>query len=127
MTSKIDWAMNLQVSGGPKFIMSDILIVQAYDMIEVTIPKGDNKIVNLQPNEIDHVVFLLIKAADKSMYSDLNYQPEGAAKSLALNAPVMLFGSAITLLASAAKITFSNTSTSNDAVISILVGRNAIV
>jgi hypothetical protein len=128
MVEKIDWTISAQVAGGPRVMASDSLAVEAYDKIEVTVPKNGSITVDLQPSNADHVYFLLIRAADKSMYSNLSHKPEDAPGAINLDAPLILIGNgAITLLTSTKKIEFFNSSTSDDAALSILVGRKAAV
>ena len=127
MTEKIVWRVNAEVAGGPTVKAGDSLIVEAYDKIDVSVPKNGNIDVDLQPGALSQVDFLLISASDKSMYSNLTYTPLNG-DSIKLDTPLILIGNgAISLLTSANKINFANASTTDDAALSILIGRKAVV
>jgi|LAHU01.1.fsa_nt_gb hypothetical protein len=131
MTEKIDWRVNVDVVGGPTIKAGDSLIVEAYDKIDVIVPKEGSIDVDLQPGAASQVSFLLISASDKSAYSHLTCKPLTGTPltgtPIKLDAPLILIGNgAITLLASTNKINFSSNLT-NDAALSILIGRKAVV
>jgi hypothetical protein len=130
MSVKINWALNVQIVDGPKISTAAAVDVDAYDNVEVTVPKHQNNadgtaIVEVQPGAQNHVLFLLIKA-DTYKDSPLSYKVEGSNKSVKLDAQQMLVGAgAIGLLDGApTKLTFSNTGP-NDAAVRILIGRKA--
>ena len=130
MSIKINWALNAQIADGPRIVAADAIDVDAYDNIEVTVPKHQNNadgtaIVNAQPGDQSHVMFLLI-TADTYQNSPLSYIIDGSNKVVKLDAPQLLIGAgAVSLLAGApTKLTFTNTGPT-DAAIRILVGRKA--
>jgi hypothetical protein len=130
MSIKINWSCNVQVVNGPKISGADTIEVDAYDNIEVSVPKSENgtdgtATVEVQPGAQDHVMFLLIQAGS---YQDgpLSYQVEGSSKSVALDSQQLLIGAgAISLLDGApTSLTFTNTG-ATDASVRILIGRKA--
>ena len=130
MAIKINWALNAQITDGPRVVASDAIDVDAYDNIEVTVPKhqGNNDgtaPVDVQPGDQSHVMFLLIKA-DTYQNSPLSYTIDGTNKKVTLDAPQLLIGAgAVSLLAAApTKLIFTNKG-ATDASVRILVGRKA--
>lgn len=130
MSIKINWSCNVQVVGGPKISGADTIEVDAYDNIEVSVPKSESgtdgtATVEVQPGAQDQVMFLLIQAGT---YQDspLSYQVEGSAKSVALDSQQLLIGSgAVSLLDGApTSLTFTNAG-ATDASVRILIGRKA--
>jgi len=126
----INLALNVQVVGGPKVLISKSQSVEAYDKIEVLIDTDvTEKTVEIQPGETTQVSFLL---TESSVYSsDLNYiVSEGdAAKdssAIVLDQPHVYFGmGAVSALGVAPKtLKFTNKS-GKQAAIGILVGRDA--
>ncbi|WP_445247674.1 hypothetical protein [Microcoleus sp. OTE_8_concoct_300] len=126
----INLALNVQVVGGPKVLISKSQSVEAYNKIEVAIePDGEEKSVKVQPGDAGHVSFLLIQS---SVYSSaLNYivseaEPLPDSSTIALDQPHVYFGmGAVSALGVAPKtLTFTNNS-GKQAAIEILVGRDA--
>lgn len=127
MPEKIVYTLNVQVVGGPKLPVPTITLeVDAYDKILVNIEKNiTNKTVELQPStSAGQVQFLMITATD---YKNLSYKVNKGSKTFRLDAPHILIGTgAISMLDVApALLLFSNDSTTQDAAIEILVGRDA--
>lgn len=127
----INLALNVQVVGGPKVLISKSQSVEAYDKIEVAIePDGAKKSVEVQPGDADHVSFLLIES---SVYSSaLNYvvsegDPSTDSSAIVLDQPHVYFGiGAVSALGVAPKtLNFTNNS-GKQAAIEILVGRDAM-
>ncbi|HBB32285.1 MAG TPA: hypothetical protein DDZ80_23595 [Cyanobacteria bacterium UBA8803] len=132
----INLALNVQVVGGPKILISKSKSVEAYDKIEVVIepvgPGGAAKIVEVQPGGQNQVSFLLINS---SLYgAELTYVVNDGmsdSDSITLDEPHLYLGSgAVSLLGSNGPktIAFTNTHpTDSDlkAAIEILVGRDA--
>lgn len=122
---KINWVLNVQVIGGPKVSASETITVDAYDKIEVIIPAGEDKKVEVQPGGSGQVQFLLISS---NQYGDaLTYKVnEDTADEIKLNALQLLIGDgAVGLLGAAPeKLLFSNGMDSETS-IQILVGRKA--
>jgi hypothetical protein len=131
MSEKIDWSLNVQVSGGPRIFKSDSLSVDAYDKFEVTVPETNGKMnVMVQPGDASLVQFVLI-ASDN--YENLTCiidpdsdpaKPSGGPK-FKMNQPVMLIGQgAVSLLGTGQKVfEFDNASISKASVV-MLIGRN---
>ena len=127
----INLALNVQVVGGPKVLISKSQSVEAYDKIEVAIEAdGAKKSVEVQPGSADDVSFLLIKSSVYS--SDLKYvvnDESGDSPAIALDEPHLYFGKgAISALGKSPKtLKFTNSITpTTPAAIEILVGRDAI-
>ena len=130
MSVKINWACNVQVVNGPKISAADTVDVEAYDNIEVTVPKHQGTTdgtasVEVQPGAQNHVMFLLIQAGTYQG-SPLSYTVEGSSKSVKLDAQQLLIGAgAVGLLdGSPTGLTFTNTG-SADVSVRILIGRKA--
>ena len=132
MPSTIAVSVVVQVQNGPKTSYSLVESVEAYDVVSVVIPKMASSLpqeveVLVQPAGSGEVRLLLITA---DRYRDLTYTPKdgtgtGSADTV-LDAPQLLIGGALTLLEKAPQIlVFTNSSTTNDATVHILVGRNA--
>ncbi len=128
---KIKWALNVQVEGGPRVAAADSVEVDAYDNIEVTVPKNDGTddgvaVVGVQPGDASSVLFLLI-SADTYKDSPLSYTVGDSDKSVKLDAQQTLVGAGATGLLDDApkKLTFSNAGDA-DAKVRILVGRKAV-
>jgi hypothetical protein len=131
MAVKINWALNVQVDGGPKVSAADSVEVDAYDNIEVTVPKKNNNVdgtatVNVQPGGAADVRFLLIQS-DTYKNAPLSYKVDGTTKSVKLDAQQTLIGAGAAglLEAAPAKLIFTNTGPT-DAAVRILVGRKAV-
>jgi hypothetical protein len=131
MSVKINWALNVQVDGGPTISAADSIEVDAYDSIEVTVPKKTNgtdgkATVNVQPGGAADVLFLLIKA-NTYANAPLSYKVDGGTKSVKLDSQQTLIGAGATSLLDGAptKLIFSNAGAA-DASVRILVGRKAV-
>lgn len=124
----INLALNVQVVGGPKVLISKPISVEAYDKIEVAIDTGvTGKTVEIQPGGTTQVSFLLIESSVYS--SSLKYAvSDGSTDSLeiSLDQPHFYFGvGAVSALKVAPKtLKFTNNS-GQQAAIGILVGRDA--
>jgi hypothetical protein len=127
MSETISYTFTVQVAGGPKVTNAAKIEVQAYDMLEVTVPDKDSSggkaTVDVQPSS-SGVKLLLITAGS---YEDLTYTVDGGS-SQTLDAPLVLIGEgAVKLLGSTQKqFEFTNAATEANTV-NILVGRDAIV
>jgi hypothetical protein len=131
MAVKITWSLNVQVASGPKITGTDTLEVDAYDTIEVTVPKKTGGVdgtasAEVQPLTPDKVKLLVITS---SVYKDLTYAVDGTggATGVKLDAQQLFVGAgAVGLLGVGGpkKITFTNAGTA-DALVQIFVGRKA--
>ena len=131
MSVKINWAMNVQIDGGPRVASSGAVEVDAYDSIEVTVPKNTNgtngtATVKVQPGAAADVLFLLIQT-DTYKNSPLSYTAENSTKSVKLDAQQTLIGAGATSLLDKppTTLTFVNTG-QTPAAVRILVGRKAV-
>ena len=127
MPEKIVYTLNVQVAGGPKLPAPTITLeVDAYDKILVNIEKNaTDKTVELQPSSTaGQVQFLMITASD---YKLLSYKVNSGTDIFQLDAPHLLIGKgAVKMLDEApAQLLFSNSSSTQDAAIEILVDRDA--
>lgn len=130
MSVKINWALNVQVDGGPAIVASDAVDVDAYDIIDAKVPKqsggtAGTATVNVAPGGAADVLFLLIKS-DTYKPTALTYKVDGGTKSVKLDSQQTLIGAGATGLLDAVpnKIVFTNTGAA-DANVRILVGRKA--
>ncbi len=131
MTVRINWALNVQVDGGPAVVASDAIEVDAYDIIDVKVPKQNGATagtatVNVAPGGASDVLFLLIKS-DAYKPTPLTYKVDGGTKSVKLDSQQTLIGAGATGLLDAVpnKIVFTNAGAA-DANVRILVGRKAV-
>jgi hypothetical protein len=124
VAEKIVWSLSAQVSGGPAIAASNILNVDAYDKIGVTLEPGVTKTAEVQPGGEDRVRFLLISA--DQFGEDLTFKVADAAATIKLEAPLVLIGDgAVDLLDTPPQsISFTN-DTQNSVNIDIIVGRMA--
>jgi hypothetical protein len=131
MSVKIHWTLNVQVEGGPRVAAADSVEVDAYDNIEVTVPKHTGAddgiaVVGVQPGDASQVLFLLI-SADAYKDSPVSYKVGSSTKSVKLDAQQTLVGAGATGLLDGApnELTFSNAGDA-DAKVRVLVGRKAV-
>jgi hypothetical protein len=131
MSVKINWALNVQVDGGPSLAASDAIEVDAYDIIEVNVPKQNNgtdgkATVKVAPGGAADVLFLLIKS-DVYKNAPVSYKVDGGTKTVKLDSQQTLIGAGATGLLEAApnKLVFTNNGQA-DANVRILVGRKAV-
>jgi hypothetical protein len=132
MSVKINWSCNVQVINGPKLSGADTIEVDAYDNIEVTVPKkpaqGNDPgkaTVEVQPGAQSKVMFLLIQAGTYQG-GPLGYKVDVSTKLVKLDAQQLMIGSgAVGMLDGApTKLNFENTSAA-DIPVRILIGRKA--
>jgi hypothetical protein len=127
MPIKIHWALNFQVAGGPRVSAANAIEVDAYDAIDVTVPKAngaDGGTATAAVVPAGSVVTLLLIHSDVYDGDKLSYKV-GAGSAVKLDAPHTLVGAGAAGLLDAvpAAITFTN-SGPTDAHVRILVGRN---
>ncbi|CAH1388046.1 hypothetical protein [Candidatus Nitrotoga sp. M5] len=119
MAEKINWNFVTQALNGPSVSGAGTLEVEAYDKIAVTIAVGATQQVNLVPSGA--VSLLIINPAVPD--ADLSYDVGGNA--IVLDGPHVLIGAgAVSLLGGATNLSFTN-NTAEDAIIEILLGRDA--
>ncbi|HEY0098603.1 MAG TPA: hypothetical protein VGB76_06580 [Pyrinomonadaceae bacterium] len=129
MPIKINWTFNAQVAGGPKVAAAESVEVDAYENIEVVVPKHDandgTAEVGIVPADTGEILFLLIKA-DNYTDTQLSYVIGDATDEVALDAQQVFIGAgAVGLLGeSPSKLTFTNKGP-EDIAVRILVGRKA--
>lgn len=129
MPIKINWAFNAQVAGGPKVGAAETVEVDAYENIEVVVPKHDAEDgtaeVGIVPADTGEILFLVIKA-DNYADTQLSYVIDDGTDAVALDAQQVFIGTgAVGLLGETlSKLTFTNKG-SKDVAVRILVGRKA--
>lgn len=121
MSETIKWNFVTQVLQGPGVSAADsITDVDAYDKFDISLADTVTQAVNLVPAG-GNISLLVINP--KPPHANLSYDLGG--NTIALDGPHVLIGSgAVSLLGGATSLTFTNT-TGADAVIEILVGRDA--
>jgi hypothetical protein len=125
MAEKIKWAVHLDVAAGPKLSASDVLEVEAYDKVAVTLEAGAEDVdVELQPGGAGQVTLLMIRA---SKYDpDITFSADGGTTTVPLDAPLVLIGAgAVGLLAEAPQLLQWGNDTGDPVRIDILIGRDA--
>ncbi len=139
MPERINWTIDVQVSGGPKILTSQSIAVEAYDSIKVTVlGTGDppvpldadtNKEVQVQPGGSGAVSFLAITSNryDTGLTYQVNEEADPSTNpGIALDRPHILVGQgAVSLLDPAPTSLFFSSTIVEDAEIHILVGRDA--
>jgi hypothetical protein len=121
MLEKINWSFKVQVTNGPTLTESGELTVDAYDVVEATIPKtGDAVTIAVQP---DGAQFIYISATS---YKDLSYTVDGGSDVTFDAAHILIGEGAAGLLgATQQEFVFTNADTTADTKVRILVGRKA--
>jgi hypothetical protein len=119
MGEKVNWNYVAQALNGPSLSAAGSIAVDAYDKFEVTVPDNATQAVNLVP--AGTVALLVINPAS----SDKKLTYKIGANDVPLDGPHVLIGAgAVSLLGGATSLSFTN-NTGTDAVIDILVGRDA--
>ena len=120
MSETINWNFVTQVLQGPSVsAAASINDVDAYDKFDITIADTVTQTVNLVPADSISLLVINPKTPDEDLSYDLSGSP------IALDGPHVLIGSgAVSLLGGATSLDFTN-NTGADAVIEILVGRDA--
>ena len=119
----INYAVNVQVTGGPKLAATQSLSVDAYDMIDLSIKKASTADVEIEPGVAGRVKLVLITA---DLYDTLSYEADG--KAHALDGPALLVGGgAVALLqAKLGSLKFTNKHATEPRTIHVFVGRNVV-
>jgi hypothetical protein len=130
MSEKIQWTLDVQVTGGPRISESRTMTLEAYDKLEVLILDGtEAQEIQVQPGESLQVQFLLISSnqyGPQLSYSVNSEEPEEANR-IKLDAPQVLAGEGgMGLLGDAPKklYFYNSLGSGKDASVAILVGRN---
>lgn len=123
MSQKIVWKLDISVVDGPKVSASAEMTVEAYDKLSVDVEAESSKTLEVQPGGAGQVQLLLIKS---NHYKKLWYQINSGGNKIKLDSLQLFIGSgaADALGAPLTDLKFENES-EEDAVIEILVGRNA--
>ncbi len=123
MAEKINWSYVIQALNGPSISGADSLEVDAYDKIEVTIAKDKDQEVNLVPTPA--MSLLVIKPFINPTAPDKYLSYKVGTKDVNLDGPHLFIGAgAVSLLDGATSLTFTN-DTGDEAVLIILIGRDA--
>lgn len=135
MTQSLTWSLKVAVVNGPQFSETKNLTFDAYDKIDVVVPKATDgatptpgaATVEVQPGGTGQVQFLLLTS---SVYdAKLTFTVDGGS-AIKLDAPLILGGAGlVAMLGETQKeFAFSNAiAPAAPTVVSILVGRKAIV
>jgi len=119
MAEKMNWNYVAQALNGPSVSGAGSMEVDAYDKFDITVADGATQAVNLVPG--DSLSLLIINPRTPS--ADLTYAVGG--NDVPLDGPHVLIGAgAVSLLGGATSLSFTN-NTGTDAVIEILIGRDA--
>jgi len=119
MAENINWNFVIQALGGPSVSGAGTIEADAYDKLTITVPDGESQVVNLAPN--GDISLLVVNPAVPN--ADLSYEVDGDA--VPLDGPHILIGAgAVGLLGDITSLEFTN-NTGADAVIGILIGRDA--
>jgi len=129
---KINWILNIQVEGGPRISISKDVEIEAYDVIEVMVPKKGKAVAGIQPNALEDVRLVSLRLKNEAHYSgEVSYSVHDdvtdAKKRIKLDAAQFLVGSgAVGLLGNIPDKLFFYNSLDNDVDVQVLVGRIAI-
>ena len=117
----IKFAVDVQISGGPKVNFNEMFNASGYDRLDVLLP-GDNTAVPvaIQPGDAEDIRLLIIRSSTPS--ADVTFDNGGTA--VALTSPLVLTGPSITFLDNVEDLTFNNNSGA-DVTVTILVARSA--
>src|SRR3569833_4338025 len=119
MGEKLSWKYVAQAVNGPSLSAAGEMEVDAYDKLAITVADNASQQVDLVPNA--KASLLIINPENAS--TDLTYKV--GANDIKLDGPQVFIGAgAVALLGGATSLTFT-THTGADAVIEILVGRDA--
>lgn len=118
----IKYAVDVQVTGGPRLNFNDKIEVDAYDRLDVVVPKGGaEKTVEVQPGAAGAVRLLVIRSSDAS--ADVSFK--NGAGFVGLENPVLLAGGAVGMLDAAPQEMKFKNETDADVTVTIIVGRDA--
>lgn len=129
MAEKINWAVDVQIVGGPKIAVSQTVSVDAYDKIEVVVAEGtDAEDIEVQPGGAGQVQFLLIRSNkyDANLTYSINAPVGTPGDRIKLDALQVLIGEgAVGLLGDPPQTLYFYNQVDQDVAIQILVGRKA--
>jgi len=127
MSEKINWAMNVQVVGGPKVSTSNTVTLDAYDKIQVSVDAGAaDKKVEIQPGGAGQVRFLFIVSDQYDPALTYKVNSSASATIIKLDGPQLFIGTgAVGLLDPAPSSFFFTNGLATGVSIEILVGRDA--
>jgi hypothetical protein len=133
--TQMTFGISVQVPNGPQMALTGTQAAEAYDKIELTVDPGGGAApevnIQIQPGLAAAVTLVLVKS---SVYgADITYRlSDGATDSppVALDAPLLLLGSAVALCGVAPKAlkiknAFPAADATKKAAIEILIGRDA--
>jgi hypothetical protein len=119
MPETIKWNIVTQVLSGPSVSAAASMDVDAYDKFDITIADTITQAVDLVPAATISLLVINPQTPDANLSYDLGGTP------VALDGPHVLIGEgAVSLLGGATSLSFTN-STGAEAVIEILIGRDA--
>ncbi len=128
MATRVNTTVNLNLTGGPSFSVSEVFDTEAYDKISITVEAGtSDKEVDLQPSSSGQVQMLFIKA---SKYDEtLSYKVhDTSGNPIPLDRPQLFFGKgAVSLLGDHIDKIFITNNLQDSVDIEVLVCRDATV
>jgi hypothetical protein len=126
MTDRLNYSMGLSLEGGPTISADDHMDVEAFEKIEVAIPKSSvPTTVNVQPSLLTELKALIIIS---DVYTDLTFTVDAYQPVYTLDGPLMLVGKGnIGMLgATVNDLIFTNANGSTARNVTILVARDAV-
>lgn len=129
MSKSIQVAIRVAIGNSYSTSVNRTLSVEAYDVIEVIVNKGDaDRKITMQPGDEDQVQLLLVTATDydTGLKYTLNTSAGAGAELIDLDSPLLLVGhGALGLLGGAPESIFLTNGSDKPATVTIVVGRNA--
>jgi hypothetical protein len=128
LTKNVRWSFDVRIDGGPTKTLSDNLEVEAVDSLSITVPQTtSDKSIEVQPGDMEDIKLLYIKS---NLHNGISYKLSNGTEdsgSISLDTDHILNSTEIVKLAGKDPrfIKFTNSSTSDDANIEILVARTA--
>jgi Ni,Fe-hydrogenase III small subunit len=124
MAEQITYIQSFAVNAGPLRSATATISAEAYDIITVTVPKSASIVVAMQPGGIASLKGVLITA---NRYTSMTYVIDSGSP-ITLDAPQMFLGAGQCALfgATFGDITFTNGSSTDAVIVSMIILRTAI-
>jgi hypothetical protein len=120
MAEQLIWNVTVTATGGPQLTHSGVVEVEAYDKINIQVPAGGDRVVDLGPGSAGRISCLAIVPTEPS--ATLTYKV--GTDTIKLDAPQFLVRGAVDLTKNPASLKIANAGPS-DAAVEILIGRDA--
>ena len=125
MSTTVKWALNLTLTGGPRLAPSGTSTVEAYEVVDVTVP-GDNTPVEITLGGGGGDISLFAVTAGTYADQDLFYTVNAGVTQYALDGPHIFIGSGATAHLDPVPTSIHVTNnTGADVEITVLTGRDA--